>query len=379
MAEAAKNKVTSATPDDKQAATLSLPARPRIFLDDSLSMKGFAQGPDTTFAKVLGGLHAALPGCAFYGFGQKGQEAPADPAQLIRETKLGQEHYNSDFYGSAYNPDDRLVQELVKEATPQLSILITDGVYSTQRGQEIPAVITAFEKWFQRGGKLGILSFRSKFAGPLYSEKANTFLPPVTTDNRPFYVFVFSPQEQDFKNVREQLKTRLNDALGEVFFFSQEDITALPPAIPGEFAGSYDFEAGPVYYWQMFDTALWQQKGTATLTYQLSVKLPPDYPAQHLTPTCYIDSYRWSNGTFIGPQPNAGVPARCEFQGANKDALTLMLNQFSETPFSFYHVKVDWMGATPKYRPTIEALTTLDDADANNKDRTYRLWSYLMR
>src|SRR5690242_18738211 len=100
-------------------------AKPRVYLDASLSMSGYVTGkPDnqTEFDKFVDKLGDYLPGCRIYKFGQGDHQDLLSPANFDRSV------HARGFYSLNYNPNDALIREINAEPELALSIIVTDGV-----------------------------------------------------------------------------------------------------------------------------------------------------------------------------------------------------------------------------------------------------------
>lgn len=358
----------------------------RVYLDASISMSGFVgAGNRTRFDEVLDSIGDHMPGCQLFKFGQAGETPPKDPAQLMTPARFVSELHSPTFYNLTYNPDDRLVELLAAEPRPARSVLITDGVYSQAEGGTTPPVVNAMQKWMQRGMSLGVFVFRSRFSGRFYSEVQRGMLPkPVTVESRPFYAFVFSPTVQGIKELQERLEPRFREM--RAFILSPE---ALDAAIdwqrPKELSLSAKPPAKP-FYWQMFNERLFAQREPPPLTYTLKPALAQTYPAAAFRTDTVTEYYRWARTDFKkedAPPPGFALTVAPQAAGGGAEGaapsgdvqFTLKLSPDRVGDFGFYHVRLN-LGVS-SLRPDILALSTRDDRNPADADKTYRFYEFM--
>lgn len=345
----------------------------RVYLDASLSMKGFAQSPrSSAFHELLDAIGDVMPNCRLYRYGQRGSTAPQDFGALVEPASFGLELHRPEFYNLSFNPDDRLIENLAREERPVLSVLITDGVYSEQGGSTAPPVVQAIEKWMEGGRAFGILSFDSPFSGPFYSERTRRFLPALNVEARPFYAFVFSPTEKAFRDLEGQLKHRFPAA--RVILFSDSAVSC-SVSLPEKVKGLYSVAKPPnaPYQWQMFDEQLLAQGNPAVLRYGVKCESVEDYPAADFNPEVSADYYRWQRDDFngAGGTPN-GYKAEVEPTGPGQHNLVINFPRDSGADYGFYHMKVST--EMEGLRPEILERSTRDDSQPENANKTFRFY-----
>jgi len=345
----------------------------RVYLDSTLSMKGFAQGPKSAaFHELLDAVSDAMPNCQLYKFGQKGPAPPEDFAALVERTSFGLELHRPEFYNLSFNPDDRLIEHLAAEGRPALSMLITDGVYSERGGSTAPPVVQAIQKWMDGGRAFGIFAFDSPFSGPFYSERTRKFLPALNVEARPFYAFVFSPTEKAFRDLEGQLKRRFPAA--RVILFS-DGAASCSVSLPEKVKGLYSAAKPPnaPYQWQMFDEQLLAQGNPAVLKYGVRCVPVDEYPAADFSPEVSADYYRWQRDDFkpVGGTPD-GYKSRVEPAGPGQHNLVVDFPRDSGADYGFYHMKVGVEVAG--LRPEIVERSTRDDSQPENASKTFRFY-----
>lgn len=359
----------------------------RVYLDASISMSGFVGAGDRTqFDEVLDSIGDHMPGCLLFKFGQAGETPPQNPAQLMTPARFVSELHSPAFYNLTYNPDDRLVDLLAAEEHPVRSVLITDGVYSQAEGGTTPPVVNAMQRWMQRGRSLGVFVFRSRFSGRFYSEVQRGMLPrPVTVESRPFYAFVFSPTVQGIKELKEKLEPRFREM--RAFILSPEAMDAVIdlPQRQKELALSATPPAKS-YYWQMFSEKLFAQREPPALTYTLRPTLAETYPAAAFRTDAFTEYYRWARTEFkkeestpggfaltVAPRAGGGDAGGAAQSGDVQ--FTLRLSPDRGSDFGFYHVRLN-LGVSD-LRPEILALSTRDDRNAADANKTYRFYEFM--
>jgi hypothetical protein len=256
----------------------------RVYLDGSVSMGGFVNPLNhTTFDNLLDEIGTDLPGSQLYLYGQSGEQPPQSISELTRRIGFSREMHNPGFYNLTYNPDHLLIEALGNEEKPVLSALITDGVYSEPMGGTTPPVVEAISKFMQKGMMLGILVFKSAFKGPFYSEHRRAMLSSVSVEARPFYVFVFSPTELDFRNLQEKLQQRFPQ-MQSILFSNNAVSCSIDSAKDQQWVYSSIDAPRESYYWQMFNDGLINQKNSGLVSYDLSYQSAPEYPAAEFKP-----------------------------------------------------------------------------------------------
>lgn len=397
-----------------QSSLTAGPARPstaderRVYLDASASMAGFVnQSSYSTFDYFIEEIGNALPGCHLYKYGQGGQQSLKSEGDLLRQISFGRELHNSSFYNLIYNPDDLLIEKLAIEEQPAFSVLITDGVYSESLGKTSPPVVDAIKKWLQKGRTLGVLILKSSFKGALYSERKRAMLKPVSISARPFYAFVFSPTEQEFRDLQEKLQGRFPDM--QTIMFSGN---ALSCAI--NFAEDQDWIYSSVqppdasYYWQMFSSGIVEQDSSGIARYNFKARFSPEYPVEEFKLNVATDYYRWEQGQFT--KIDNGLPSGFEVKAKSilentepelkqtqniiasetNDVGSLMpedgspdspsnlvvrLPRDMSSDYSLYHLSLNL--SVKSLRKSILDLSTRDDSVPENASKTFRFFELI--
>lgn len=370
------------------------PKSHRVYLDASISMKGFVNpAKHSRFDDFVDAIGDAMPGCQLFKYGKRDSREPGGSADVTQHVEFGLELHKPDFYDLSFNPDDRLVEHLAGEDELALSVLITDGVYSEPQGATSPPVVDAIQKWFDRGGVLGVLVLRSSFEGQFYSERGRTMLPKLSAHERPFYAFVFSPSERAFRDVQDKLKRQFPDI--QTFLFS-EDAVACVPDLNERVKGTYSYSKPPdtPFYWHMFDASLFSRSNPAPVGYRIRCAIAPEYPASELKFDLAAEYYRWDANGFkrIDNTPpgfryeldtdksvaagagNGNAQAPSTPDGARPD-FTVYFPKDAGGDYGFYHLKLSTSPAA--VRQEIFDLSTRDDRLPQNAGKTFRLLEFV--
>lgn len=294
-----------ATPDESPKPAETTPKSPatavekRVYLDASKSMRGFA-GHGGNFDRLLGELGYLMGDPKVYKFGSRTKDSALRYSELVQPTQLGQEQRSPDYYDLIHNPDDVLFSELSQRGRETLSVYISDGVYSAADARAGSKVITPLSQWFGKGRVLGIFALQSPFKGSFYSEKScsetrgqRCWLEQVNVGKRPFYVFVFSPDEDTFRKLQTDMKSKFKDLI--TLTFLDHSITSDGLGLP-ENDSIYDSgKQADGYYWQMFTSKLFDADGPPTLHFDLRYVIDQEYPLKKLSCRVSAKYYAWDN------------------------------------------------------------------------------------
>jgi hypothetical protein len=152
-------------------------------------------------------------------------------------------------------------------------------------------------------------------------------------------------------------------------------LSATPPAKP--------------YYWQMFNARLFAQREPPVLTYTLRPTLADTYPAAAFRTDTVTEYYRWARTDFkkeestpsgfaltvMPPTAGAGAGGTDGAAPSGDVQFTLKLSPDRGSDFGFYHVRLN-LGLSD-LRPEILALSTRDDRNAADADKTYRFYEFM--
>lgn len=396
-AEASREMAKKLTPNPTPPIAILPDAPRRVYLDASLSMKGFTsvEEGNTTFGQLVEGLGDDLPGCQLYKYGQRGRQQVADGVSFIESARFGRELRQPKFYDLDYNPDDRLLTHLAEEEQPAFSVLITDGVYSVPDGTTSPLVVEAIKKWIDRGYALGIFIFKSPFRGTIYAENRPVSVRDISVRERPFYAFVLSPSMRELNGFGQKLQQRIPEV--RAILFSDNSVEMNVDFLE-QMKGTYSFKRPPgeAYHWHMLDADIFGADGRAAVDYIMSYKVAADYPVSDFRVDISAVYYRWDGKRFVkvkeGPPRGfdykfdeskslaaAAVPAVSTQAGTDRKRvakpqpnLKIFYPKDSGSSHGFYQIKL--LVSPKSLRPDIQELSTRDDSDPANAGNTYRFY-----
>jgi hypothetical protein len=372
----------------------------RVYIDASESMQGFVSAPDNAFIKVIEALGYALPGCRLYKYGVSRERAGATTGELpfAHEIRFSQELRQPSFYNLGYNEDDVLINHLAEEERPALSVILTDGVYSARNTELQSEVVKAIEKWMRKGRFVGILIFHSSFDGKVYSENKRDWTEKVNVSARPFYAFIFSPNEKGFRELRERLSSEVKVS-GSLVFPREAVSCAISPQ---DKDGLEHKDSPPTYafYLHMYDASIFDGNNQAELSYDLRCTPSPDYPVARFNLEVALDSYSWRQDMFRKdakaaqfdyryteqgtptdtplPSPEAnqnGTPTPSPSAARRLPNLKLTLNRDNASSYSFYHLTFNLSGKA--LDAGIRNLSTQDDSLTGEAGKTYRFYEFI--
>lgn len=388
-------KITLSLPKTTTPEAISPDAPRRVYLDASLSMKGFTSVEgNTTFGALVEGLGDDLPGCQLYKYGQKGRQPVADGATFTQVAQFGRNLRQPLFYDLDYNPDDRLLTQLAEEEQPAFSVLITDGVYSVPDGTSSPLVVEAIKKWLDRGYAFGIFIFKSPFQGTIYAENKPISVPHISVRERPFFAFVLSPSMRELNNLEQKLQQRIPETRAILFF---DNSVELKVDFLEQTKGTYSFKRPPVeaYHWHMLNSEVFEANNRAAVDYIVSYRALLDYPVSAFRFDIAATYHRWNGQRFV--EVKEGPPSGFEYKfDESKMQVAAGADAFNQTDanrkrsakptpnlrifypkdaaggYGFYHIKL--LVSPKSLRPDIQDISTRDDSDPANAGRTFRFY-----
>jgi hypothetical protein len=375
----------------------------RVYLDATESMKGFAVPQNNTFTKLIESLGYAMPGCRLYKYGMtKGSKATSDVQahNFASEIRFSQDLRHPDFYDLDYNEDDILFNQLAQEEGSVRSVLITDGVYSARQSELQSEVVKAIDKWMKKGRFFGVLIFNSPFEGKLYSENKRLWLDKVKVEARPFYAFVFSPDEKGFRDLKEKLSSEFKDI--ESLAFSRRAVLCRmnPQMQPGLIYK--DIWPNNPFYLQMYDESIFGGRESAELYYEVQCVPDGNYPVVEFNLEMALDAYAWQQNSFkkseqppqfeykypaeaaaaqvpqaTSPAPAPGTAASSSpaSEPSRSPLLKLTFRKDNSTDYSLYHLIFNL--SSKSLQPIIRAISTEDDSQSGDADKTYRFYEFI--
>ncbi len=377
------------------------PIEDRVYLDSTESMRGFVATPNTTFTRVIESLSYAMPGSHLHKYGMT-EGAVQDSKDFAREIRFTQDLRRPSFYDLDYNEDDLLFNLLAEEDPPARSVLITDGVYSARQSELESEVVKAINKWLKKGRFFGILVFTSPFQGKLYSENRRTWLSGITVPARPFYAFVFSPNEKGFRDLREKLAREFPDM--QALVFPPEAVACPLEPIAARGLVFKDVPPTSAFYLHMYNQSIFGEKSRAELTYDFRCLPAKDYPVAEFDLDISLDTYSWSQESFKKDQHSQQIDFTYQPETANGEPLNaasptlqvtpaiattaspvgatspqprlkLAFQKDTGTQYTFYHVVFSL--SSKELKPHVRSLTTEDDSQSQDAEKTYRFFEFI--
>ena len=155
-----------------------------IYLDATLSMKGFSQPQNTNFSSLLDGIEGAVQNATkssdlrFFKYGRS-------VARIDRQTFVNARHSQALWEDKGFRSDTDFAQAVDSTNPGRVSIFITDLFYSNADANKVVAAIK--DKCFRNGVEMGLMGLKSDFDGYVADVQ-----PPVQVKGaRPLYLLVF--------------------------------------------------------------------------------------------------------------------------------------------------------------------------------------------
>jgi hypothetical protein len=155
-----------------------------IYLDATLSMKGFSRPQTTNFSSLLDGIEAAVQNAAkssdlrFFKYGRS-------VARIERATFVAARHSQELWEDKGFRSETDFAQAVDSTDPGRVSIFITDLFYSNADANKVVSAIQ--ERCFKKGIEMGIMGLKSDYDGYVADVQ-----PPVkVVGDRPLYLLVF--------------------------------------------------------------------------------------------------------------------------------------------------------------------------------------------
>ncbi len=188
-------------------ASTNLPAD--IYLDATLSMKGFAQPQNTNFSQLLEDLESAVQNVTkradtrFFKYGKS-------VAPLKRADFVAARHNQALWENKGFASETDFAQAVDSTDPGRVSIFITDLFYSNADANKVVAAIS--EKCFRSGVEMGLMGLKSAFDGYVCDVQPCVKV----TGDRPLYLVVFGSKTNInliFSAFRNQTYAQANQML----------------------------------------------------------------------------------------------------------------------------------------------------------------------
>ena len=197
--------------DDVTGPATAVPTRlpVDIYLDATLSMKGFSRPQNTTFSSLLEGIEATVQNATkssdlrFFKYGKS-------VAPLRRVDFVAAQHSQALWEDKGFRSETDFAQAVDSTDPGRVSIFITDLFYSNADANKVVSAIQ--EKCFKNGVEMGLMGLKSDFDGYVADVQ-----PPVkVVGNRPLYLLVFGSKASIgliFSAFRNQPYVQANEVL----------------------------------------------------------------------------------------------------------------------------------------------------------------------
>lgn len=372
-----------------QSSPAAIPSQTQnIYIDTSVSIGGFigktSSGNRTNFDEFIDAMPDVLPGCQVYEYGLS--TAPNQPVknvdEILTKAEFNAHLHEPSTYRRKFNPDDLLIQKIVSQTGPELSVILTDGVESDDRGQINTVLVNSIKSWLMQGKIFSILPLKSRFSGQYYSERQRKILGNATVEERPFYAFVFATSRSEYDDLFEKLRRRF--ASLTAFLFADDAIVSRIEMPDHELSGIYDYRTPPdkPYFWQMISTATLGKQVEDISRYKYLYEIKPSYPVKNLGFRLQSTLYRWdsSRGTFdreSGGPPvsvNLNESAASSTTEPNVQSFTSssegLLRPVDLGDYQFYSFQPSVY--IKEVAEKVTELSTRDDSTIESANKTYR-------
>lgn len=373
---------------DKLYAKISAPGTGQVqskkkcvYVDFTESMQGFINpGSTSAFSTFLKTMPGTLPGCLVYKYGLKTRGQSVETINdLIEETEFDQSLDDPTLYTWDNNPDYRLFQEIVNGKPDDFSVVITDGVQSGPKDEVNTLAAEAIRKWINSGKIFAILINRTQFDGRFFSmckKPSPGFLDEkVQTDQRPFFAFVFSPNQAELSNFINGLKQKFPNMLDLVF--SDEAIQGAIE-LPTGIQASYDY-VSPTginkrpYYWQMIQSSGLASESEPDPVVKFHYLISSNYPVKSFHIRFARKYSGWNSDSFSPTETIFPEMIERDLKANLECSIPLksLINQQQAEPFGFVQVEQTPF-AIELRNDLLMTLSTNDDSNLEEKDKTYR-------
>jgi hypothetical protein len=359
----------------------------RVYIDASWSMGGFigktSSSGRTAFDEFIDAMPDVLPGCEVYKYGQAGKwgQSVEDLRQITTKAEFDAKLHEPATYQLTFNPDDALFKQLVSQKEPELSIILTDGVESDDKGQVNTVVVDAIRSWMNEGNIFAILMMKSRFSGKFYSESQRRMIGNVTAEERPFFAFILAPSRREFDDLAEKVKRRF--AQVKVMLFS-DDAVSCRVELPSGIRGDYANESPPnkPYYWQMLTAGDLQTDSEDTLLYKYVFDIKDTYPVKTFGLRLNTTQYRWDGVQKVFGQEPSPVSTSIDVadsagndgQGSRTQTYVLstspLVRARGQEDYQFFSIETS--AYVKEVADDISGLSTRDDSTPANAGKTYR-------
>ncbi|SRR6266436_214415 len=400
----AEPKATSSEKSTESKASAGDAEQSRVYIDATESMKGFVSSPNSSFAQLIESLSYAMPGARLfkYGINASARKSGAEQSDAFaRQINFSQELRKTSFYDLGFNQDELLFNFLAAEEHPARSVLITDGVYSAPQSELESQVVLAINKWIKNGHFFGILGFSSPFGGNIYSENTRGWVTTNGVTIRPFYAFVFSPNEAGFRELKEKLASDFTDMVS--WEFPPEAASCSLDPLLRQGLERKDLPPNSSFYLFMYGSGVFDTDNSAQFNYEFRCRPARNYPVSEFALAVNVNSFGWDGTTFRKSQaqprdnslyeegvarplasPSPAVPMSGQVatpapSATQKlDARSNLRLRFPRSLDAAYTLfRVSFQISSKSLQPGIRARNTEDDSQPDEAGKTFRFYEFM--
>ena len=301
-------------------------------------------------------------------------EASAPGASLYEERALDQSLRCPEAYARLQNPDFRLIERIQADSAAGLSVYLTDGVQSATSAATPSPSVRGLQQWLSQGRALAILAFRGEFDGQGWSERRGQWIGDVSVPDRPFYAFLFAWNEEEMDRALARLSPQLKQDADLIRLRSGAIHCDVEPKILAE-TGTSD----PL--WLLMSPAAQNSLAASPgIIAQYACRIDPNHPVRTVSARIEATHRPWLGSAFGDAQ---ALPSGVSFsadtatatQAGSAAPVWASIPEVPSTRFGFYHLVLH--GQPGGIKPPLLALSTDDDADPADFNRTFR-FSWLL-
>lgn len=356
-----------ATARSPQSVPRYIPAS--VYIDGSASMAGFpgCEKGQSHFDRVLMGVDLALnsdelrSSVMLFGGDTTGRS-------YFLATAVGNHLQCPDPYRFAQNPDSALYARILSDTVSLVSVYVTDGVQSDGKAITPAASLQVLRRWLARGHSLAILAYHSQFQGRIWSEAADTMYRAQSVASRPFYLFILAYSETVLDHTIVKLRARAAP---------YAEIRFSPSAIQCNFTPAVSYRISlPKYRWLFVHSAmpLKDRDGGGIRLGEFLCEVSPDYPMSRIGYEWNVQSRRWIRRGFSDPiaakSGTFSLTVEEDTGGLLRAGIFSHLSSRRRGRYGLHTLSLTPVHGTTM-RSNIMALSTDDDSDPRNFNRTY--------
>jgi hypothetical protein len=382
-------------------AALSLAGEPRtlhIYIDSSMSMRGFVASPEAKYFEILDRLLDDASSAGFHltidGFSEDIRELGKVKSSVLLDPY---------FYSGGETSFPKLFEHVAKErGRGTISIIVSDLVQSGNTGDQ-RALLAALQDILRTQPEIQLLAFRSAFVGPYFVEgrkvarrRLELSLDGTSRErSRPFYVLIIADSREDLEKVRAYLQPQMDGVTGEQLplefnatgpALSINTIEFSPPQ-PDALIAWNAFEAprrlassggGPSRFLLSYLDLMAPTKDTGELRLRLRIGRPPAEgeirSVEHLSfdvSRCFLKGERRTPAEPLDITPEAWMP--------EKDRIDVSYQFPRPHPGRWDAYRIRITPGPGNLQPPVWVLdwSTLDDSSQGNGFRTLKLEAFI--